>query len=128
MDYQKAIEILHPDTTAKKLAEIEYLGGFSGREKKIEAVNEACIVACEAMKELQQYKALGTLEEVRAAVEKHMEIAPKVLVSSQDTKIGNVIWGKGTKIYKCGCCKSFMFRSSKYCHECGQAIDWSVSE
>ena len=118
MDYQKAIEILHPDTTAKKLAEIEYLGGFSGREKKIEAVNEACIVACEAMKELQQYKALGTLEEVRAAVEKQKKV--KVIkaydsdVDSHWCSCGNctkgLCWEHGIKI--------------NYCPECGQKLDW----
>lgn len=56
MDYKEAYEILHPDTTIQKLAEIEYYGGFAGRQKKIEAVNEACIVACEAMQELQDIK------------------------------------------------------------------------
>ena len=49
MDYKQAHKILHPDTTRIALNEIEYYGGFSGKEKKLAAVNEACIVACEAM-------------------------------------------------------------------------------
>ena len=123
MDYQKAIEILHPDTTAKKLAEIEYFGGFSGREKKIEAVNEACIVACEAMKELQQYKALGTLEEVIAAVERHNPKPPNWHI--------NPVMEDG-KLPVCPTCNKIMVRTEilgrtidEHCVTCGQAIDWS---
>ena len=145
MDYQKAIEyfdkelkrdcmVLSPMLEGKKSVRAQFFEtAISAMEElKLYKENKLCLVPEDVYgkqcTELDEYKQLGTLEEVRAAVEKHMEIAPKVLVSSQDTKIGNVIWGKGTKIYKCGCCKSFIFRSSKYCHECGQAIDWSVSE
>ena len=95
MDYKEAYEILHPDTTIQKLAEIECYGVFAGQEKAIEAVNEACVVACEAILELQlykenklclvpedvygkqcteldEYKQLGTLEEVKEAVSKEI--------------------------------------------------------
>lgn len=56
MDLHEAYEILHPDTTRQKLAEIEYYGGFTGREKKNKALEEACIVACNAIQELQTLK------------------------------------------------------------------------
>lgn len=167
MDYKEAYEILHPDTTIQKLAEIEYYGGFAGRQKKIEAVNEACIVACEAMQELQDiksqmdnnlkiyiselkqakhdietfweeptalskalqnairalveiqnYKQLGTLEEVREAAEKQKKV--KVIkaydsdVDSHWCSCGNctkgLCWEHGIKI--------------NYCPECGQKLDW----
>lgn len=49
MEIEKAIEILHPDTTFKAITEIEYYGGFKGKEKAMEAINEACVVACECM-------------------------------------------------------------------------------
>ena len=52
MTYQKAIRILHPDTTLEALAEYEYYGGFNGKSAKIKAVEEACVVACEAMQRL----------------------------------------------------------------------------
>lgn len=48
--------ILHPDTTLLALAEIEYYAGFSGQEAKLKAVNEACIVACEAIEKLEKIK------------------------------------------------------------------------
>ena len=45
MTYKEAKRILHPDTTREALAEIEFLGGFKGKEKLREAVDEACLKA-----------------------------------------------------------------------------------
>ena len=52
MTYEEAIRILHPDTTASAIAKYEYYGGFHGKEAGIKAVEDACIVACEAMQRL----------------------------------------------------------------------------
>lgn len=65
MDYKEAISILHPDTSKDAIWEIEKSG-----KNGAEAVKEACIVACEAMNELMEYKQLGTLEEIRKTLEK----------------------------------------------------------
>lgn len=43
------IRILAPETTSDTIREIEYYGGFVGKEKAIEAVNQACEVACDIM-------------------------------------------------------------------------------
>ncbi len=45
----EAIRILDPKTTAEALAKIEYYGGFSGKEAAIKAVEDACILAVEAL-------------------------------------------------------------------------------
>lgn len=45
----EARNILHPGTTLQALAEIEYYAGFSGKEAKIKAVDEACLIACESL-------------------------------------------------------------------------------
>lgn len=45
MTYEEAKRILHPDTTREALAEI----GFKGKEKLQDAVDEACLMACEAL-------------------------------------------------------------------------------
>lgn len=50
MTLEEAIKILHPDTTLLALGEIEYFAGFNGQEAKIKACEEACVVACEAMR------------------------------------------------------------------------------
>lgn len=49
MTTDEAIRILDPKTTADALAEIEYYGGFSGREAAVKAVEDACLLAIEAM-------------------------------------------------------------------------------
>lgn len=49
LTYGTARKILHPDTTLQALAEIEYHAGFSGREARIKAVDEACLLACEVL-------------------------------------------------------------------------------
>ena len=49
MTYGEARNILQPDTTLIALAEIEYYAGFNGEEAKRKAVDEACLVACEAL-------------------------------------------------------------------------------
>ena len=49
MNYKEAKLILHPDTSMLRLSEYEYYGGFRGKEYKMRAVEEACLVACEAL-------------------------------------------------------------------------------
>ncbi len=49
MTYEEAKRILHPDTTIDALTEIEYYAGFNGKEARLKAVDEACVVACEAL-------------------------------------------------------------------------------
>ena len=49
MTHEEAMKILHPNTTLTALAEVEYYGGFNGQEAKIKAVEEACLLACQAL-------------------------------------------------------------------------------
>lgn len=49
MTHEEAMKILHPNTTFTALAEVEYYGGFNGQEAKIKAVEEACLLACQAL-------------------------------------------------------------------------------
>ena len=70
-----------------------------------------------AMQELQEYKQLGTLEEVREAVEKQKKKKPKGDLHS-------------VPHYRCHSCnESFSGRGfAKYCYQCGQAVEWSEDE
>lgn len=54
MTPQEAKRILHPETGGKALEEIAYYAGFNGEAAKLQAVNEACIVACEAIEKLER--------------------------------------------------------------------------
>ena len=49
MTPQEAKKILHPETTLEAYAETDYYGGFNGAKKWKESVDEACLVACEAL-------------------------------------------------------------------------------
>ena len=74
-----------------------------------------------AMQELQEYKQLGTLDEVREAVEKQKKKKP-----IEDRHHGI----RYTEVYRCHSCNgSFSGRGfAKYCFHCGQAIDWGEEE
>ena len=63
MTIERAIQLLHPETTAAALAEIEYYHGFSGRTACVQAVSDACEFACEIMQDYKETKdALAGME------------------------------------------------------------------
>lgn len=74
---------------------------------------ESLSIAIEALKEVQQYREIGIVEECREAVEKQK---PKKIQ----------VWVQN--FYKCPMCQSVLRNTDKYCRECGQAIDWSEEE
>ena len=96
MTCEEAKRILHPDTTREALAEIEFLGGFKGKEKLQDAVDEACLMACEAL-------------------DKQIPKKPR------ETRCALMCANCGHKITEKGCKKL----SRSYCKVCGQAINWS---
>lgn len=63
-----------------------------------------------ALSEIQQYRAIGTVEECRAAVEKQIAKKPN---------IGN---DNGRQRKCCSACGCFYRPASKYCPKCGQSI------
>lgn len=73
-------------------------------------VNEALEIAKQALEEIQQYRAIGTVEECREAVEKQK---PKKPVLRNDN-------GKLRK--SCPVCGCFFSPLSRSCPKCGQAI------
>ena len=84
--------------------------------------------AIEALKEIQKYREIGTVEECREAVEKRKPKKPK-----DSLKINPVIDGNGTyvdadmTVYllcpNCGEMIGIDESCDKFCRECGQAID-----
>ena len=85
-------------------------------------------VAITALKEIQQYREIGTVEECREAVEKQKPKKPK-----DSLKINPVIDGNGAyvdadmSVYllcpNCGEMIGIDESCDKFCRECGQAID-----
>lgn len=85
-------------------------------------LQEAIEMAINALEEVQQYRAIGTPEECRAATEKQNPIA--AIAEKEDT---------GTTKYTCQACGRYMGWSTGilpacYCWKCGQKLDWSDEE
>lgn len=75
-----------------------------------------------ALEEVQQYRAIGTPEECRAAMERQNPIA--AIAEKEDT---------GTTKYTCSACGMYMGWSTgtfpaRYCWKCGQKLDWGDEE
>lgn len=75
----------------------------------------------EALSDWRQYRKIGTLEECRAAVEK--QTAKKVKSISQ-VKDGDSYVGL---IGRCPCCGDILEEDTVYC-DCGQRLDWGTSD
>ena len=78
-------------------------------------------MAIKALEEVQKYRAIGTPEECRTAVEK--QTAKKVKSISQ-VKDGDSYVGL---IGRCPCCGDILEEDTVYC-DCGQRLDWGTSD
>ena len=78
-----------------------------------------------ALEELQQYRAIGTPEECRAAVEK--QIAKKPDYEGDGYADGHLVYDT----WICPCCGKHYeidYDDYDFCPACGQCIDWSDEE
>ena len=97
----------------KPFTEVEY-----DKEKNYK---ELCQMALES-EEVKQYRAIGTPEECRAAMERQNPRA--AIAEKEDT---------GTTKYICPTCGMYMGWSTgtfpaRYCWKCGQKLDWGDEE
>lgn len=102
---------------AKRKSLGEYYSNLENCKKEI----QACEIAVKALEEVQQYRAIGTPEECRTAVEK--QTAKKVKSISQ-VKDGDSYVGL---IGRCPCCGDILEEDTVYC-DCGQRLDWGTSD
>lgn len=70
-------------------------------------------MAIKALKEVQQYRAIGTPEECRAAVEKQTAKRPRIIVNAMICP---------------SCPRCFKSDNSTYCPSCGQKLKWEDEE
>lgn len=79
----------------------------------------ACDMAIAALKEIQQYRSIGTVGECREAVEKQK---PKELVYESDSVFSNGF--SHYRMGKCPMCDRYYNSSDEvnYCSKCGQAL------
>lgn len=82
-------------------------------------LGQAAFVAIESMKKLQQYRAIGTIEECRESKERQRGKKPKSINKVDEDTI----------YMKCANCglTTVLYSGMEpdYCPKCGQAIDWS---
>lgn len=97
----------------KPFTEVEY-----DKEKNYKELCQMALVS----EEVKQYRAIGTPEECRAAVERQNPRA--AITEKEDT---------GIKKYTCSACGRYMGWSTgtlpaRYCWKCGQKLDWGDEE
>ena len=131
MDYQKAIkeaeiQIDMYESMILYNKDFEPKNDNSNYERKMDFLK----TAISAMQELQEYKQLGTLEEVRDAVYRREPL--KIKIGEKYNK------GYMSKAYFCNHCNKFICfkgieKSTTICHtylfcnNCGQKLDWGES-
>lgn len=87
-------------------------------KERLESIN----LSITALKELQEYREIGTVEECREAIEKQKPKTPDYEGNGYaDGEIVYDIW----ICPNCGTEYEVDYDKYKYCPECGQAIDWS---
>ena len=89
-------------------------------------LRESLNIAIAALKEIQQYRAIGTVEECREAADKQKQKKPKI----HKDRFSNT--------YNCPKCSYVLIHRDetgwfcgqhyKFCPGCGQAIQWKESE
>ena len=86
---------------------------------------EAKTVAVQALEEIQQYRAIGTPEECRAAAEKQTARRPDY--EGDGYADGHLVYDT----WICPCCGKHYevdYDNYNYCPDCGQKLDWSDEE
>jgi len=89
-------------------------------------------IAVKALNEWKEYKALGTVEELREAMEKQRAKKPikqkEEPTDEQAEELVELGFYSGD-ILRCPCCGEYIaIKDLKHCMNCGQAIDWSEEE
>ena len=125
MTPEEAIEMLRGMQNKKvDYAELVCAPAFASGYKYVypEPEDYAIEEAISALKEIQQYREIGTVEECREAVEKQKPKEPTVL-KQQHSDFYNCPKCGRNLILKCGT-DWFGGQHYKSCPNCGQAIQW----
>lgn len=85
-------------------------------------------MAISALKEVQRYREIGTVEECRKAVEKQKAKKPDIYTDTRNmVDLHGNVYAEQANVYLCPTCESFIGYVGNnifhYCPVCGQAID-----
>lgn len=122
MTENEAVEVLknnYPKTC--KMVNGRYQGGFDNTECNF---GQALTMAIKALKEIQQYLAIGTVEEYQEAREKQIPKKAEIYTDTIQTMSASI----NQDVYLCPVCGEFICNVEdelpNYCSYCGQAIYW----
>ena len=98
------------------------------KEPQAVYTTEALNMAICALKEVQQYREIGTVEECREAVEKQKAKKPDIYTDTRNmVDLHGNVYAEQANVYLCPTCESFIGYVGNnifhYCPVCGQAID-----
>lgn len=97
-----------------------------GGEIHSQVLRDATDVAIQALEEVQQYRAIGTVDECREAVEKQTAKKPMPIDYEKYIDIiDNAKFLRGA--FWCPNCRHVVY-SGSFCKDCGQKLDWSDEE
>lgn len=122
MTEKEAIDVLLENVPkCCKMVDGRYQGGFDDWDC---SMGQAIKVAVLALQDIRPYRAIGTVEECRAAVEKQKP--KKIEYEGSSTQDGFTHYRMG----KCPDCDRWYRNTDDiiYCSGCGQALDWSEEE
>ena len=79
--------------------------------------------AIEALQEIQQYRAIGTVEECREARERQRGKKPIILSEQSEESEGKLYIAKYFKCPTCGNTSTYFGGLPNNCHNCGQSLE-----
>ena len=117
-------------TEKEAIQALKLEGGLeiTGKVKRVADFFAGLDMAISALKEIQQYREIGTVEECREAVEKQKAKKPDIYTDTRNmVDLHGNVYAEQANVYLCPTCESFIGYVENnifhYCPVCGQAID-----
>ena len=117
-------------TEKEAIQALKLEGGLeiTGKAKRVADFFAGLDMAITALKKIQQYREIGTVEECRKAVEKQKAKKPDIYTDTRNmVDLHGNVYTEQANVYLCPTCESFIGYVGNnifhYCPVCGQAID-----
>ena len=117
-------------TEKEAIQALKLEGGLeiTGKAKRVADFFAGLDMAITALKKIQQYREIGTVEECREAVWKQKPKKPDIYTDTRNmVDLHGKVYTEQANVYLCPTCESFIGYVGNnifhYCPVCGQAID-----